>query len=145
MSEELNQVERVRREKLEALQERGLEPYAYNYPRTHASADARVLFEQAEAADDLDENGHGAVVGVAGRIVSYRSHGKSAFAHLEDGAGRIQVYFRRNVLGEEAYEALELADLGDWVGVTGPLFRTRTGEVTVQADSWAMLAKSLRP
>ncbi|UCC25388.1 MAG: lysine--tRNA ligase, partial [Gemmatimonadales bacterium] len=91
------------------------------------------------------EHGHGPRVRVGGRIVAWRGHGKSAFAHLEDARGRIQLYFRKNVLGDEAFAELDLLDLGDWIGVEGPLFRTRTGEVTVQVDSWELLSKSLRP
>jgi lysyl-tRNA synthetase class 2 len=71
--------------------------------------------------------------------------GRSVFGHVEDGAGRIQVYFRKNVVGEEAFEALSLLDLSDWIGVEGPTFRTRTGEVTVQVETWTLLTKSLRP
>ncbi|MGD8319937.1 MAG: lysine--tRNA ligase [Gemmatimonadota bacterium] len=143
--EDLNQVLRVRREKLDALRERGLEPFAYRFDPTHVSTAAVHAFEEAEAGASLDENGHGEVVRVGGRLVSWRSHGKSAFAHIEDRAGSIQLYFRKNVLGDVSFEDLDLLDLGDWVGVEGPVFRTRMGEVTVQATSWTLLSKSLRP
>ncbi len=82
---------------------------------------------------------------VAGRIVAWRGHGKTAFAHLADDSGRIQLYFRRDQLGDERFAELELFDIGDIIGVEGPLFRTRTGEVTVRAVSFELLAKSLRP
>jgi lysyl-tRNA synthetase class 2 len=82
---------------------------------------------------------------VAGRVVSMRSHGKTSFLHLADGSGRIQVYVRRDELGEEVYGLLDHLDLGDFVGVAGELFRTRTGEVTVRAHELAVLAKALRP
>ncbi len=143
--DELNQVLRVRREKLQALRDAGIEPFAYNYTPSHRCGEARSLFEEEEAAGALTEEGHGPTVRIGGRIVSWRSHGKSAFAHLEDGRGRIQVYFRKNVVGEEAFARLDLLDLGDWIGVEGPLFRTRTGEVTVQVEGWKLLTKSLRP
>ncbi len=72
--------------------------------------------------------------------------GRRAFGHLEDGSGAIQVYFRKDVLGDESFQTvMDLVDLGDWIGVEGPLFRTRTGEVTVRATGWELLAKSLRP
>jgi lysyl-tRNA synthetase class 2 len=145
MSEDLSQVLRHRREKLARIEERGWEPFGYRFERSHFSSDAVSAFEQAESEEALSEEGQGIEVACGGRIVSYRSHGKSAFAHIEDGSGRIQVYFKKNVLGDEAFEDLDLLDLGDWVGVHGPLFRTRTGEVTIQVSSYELLAKSLRP
>ena len=145
MSEELNQVLRARRGKLNAIRERGLQPFGYRFDRSHDSRTAVGLFEAQEARQALPEDGHGEEVRVGGRIVAWRSHGKSAFAHLEDGTGRIQLYFKKNVLGDEAFADLDLLDLGDWLGVTGPLFRTRTGEVTVRVDRWELLSKSLRP
>jgi len=145
MSEELSQVLRARREKLAALQERGIQPFGYRFERTHDSAAAEARFLEQERAGALPEDGHGEGVRTGGRIVSWRSHGKSAFAHIEDGAGRIQLYFKKNVLGDESFADLDLLDLGDWLGVEGPLFRTRTGEVTVRVDRWELLSKSLRP
>jgi len=144
-SEELSQVRRHRQDKLDAIRELGIEPYAYTYDRTHVALEAVSLFDQAEQAGTLDENSHAERVSVAGRITSYRAHGKSAFAHIEDRSGQIQIYFRKNMLGDEPFEALELLDLSDWIGVDGVLFRTRTGEVTVQVQEWTLLSKSLRP
>ena len=144
-SDELSQVRRHRQDKLEAIRERGIEPYAYSYERTHLAVEVAALFEQAEQVGALDENDQGERVSVAGRITSYRAHGKSAFAHIEDRSGQVQVYFRQNVLGDDPFEALELLDLSDWIGVEGVLFRTRTGEVTVQVQAWTLLSKSLRP
>ncbi len=143
--EDLNQVLRVRREKLAALSERGIEPFAYNFTRTATSAEVRGSFEDAERAGRLEEGGYGGRAALGGRIVAWRSHGKSAFANLEDAAGRIQLYFRKDVLGEAGFGDLDLLDLGDWLGVEGTAFRTRMGEVTVRVDSWTLLAKSLRP
>jgi lysyl-tRNA synthetase class 2 len=145
MNEELTRVLQARREKLEALRQRGIEPFAYTYRRTHEASEGIALFEEEERANALDEEGHGTTVSVAGRIVSYRSHGKTSFAHIEDGGGRIQIYFRRSVLGQESFDNLSLLDLGDWIGVEGPLFRTRMGEVTVRVTQWRLLTKSLRP
>jgi lysyl-tRNA synthetase class 2 len=143
--EDLSQVLRVRREKLDALREAGIEPFAYTFDPTHRSGAAIRAFEEAEDAGSLNEDGMGAPVVVAGRIVSWRGHGKSAFCHVEDAEGRIQAYLRKDVLGEERFEHLTLLDLGDWIGVEGPVFRTRTGEVTVRAEGWTLLTKSLRP
>ncbi len=130
-------VERDRIAKIESLREQGIAPYAYAFDPTHSAVDAARLL-----GADLEE---GPVVRVAGRIVSYRAMGKTAFAHLADRSGRIQVYFQLNVLGDEGYRRLELLDLGDWIGVAGPLFRTRTGEITVRVTSYELLAKTVRP
>ena len=137
MSEDLNFVQRARREKLDALLAAGVAPYAYAYRRTHLAADA---VEALPAG--LDE---GPVVRVAGRLVAWRGHGKTAFAHLADASGRIQLYFRRDELGDDVFAQLALYDIGDVVGASGPLMRTRTGEVTVRVAEVEMLAKSLRP
>jgi lysyl-tRNA synthetase class 2 len=146
MSEDLNQVMKIRREKLDLLREKEINPFPYRFERTHLATAAGQLFQETETAGAITEDGKGPMVRVAGRLKSFRGHGKSAFGHLEDGSGDLQLYFRKNVLGDESYEqVLELIDLGDWLGVEGPLFRTRTGEVTVRVESWELLAKSLRP
>ncbi|HBE00130.1 MAG TPA: lysine--tRNA ligase, partial [Gemmatimonadetes bacterium] len=129
--EDLSQVLRIRREKLEALAERGIEPFAYNYDATHRTVAVAASFEAAESEGRLSEDGDGEAVWLGGRIVSWRGHGKSAFAHLEDGDGSIQIYFKKDVLGDESFADLDLIDLGDWIGVQGQPFRTRTGEITV--------------
>ncbi len=143
--EDLNHVLRVRREKLQAFREKGVEPFAYNFQPSASCTEAVAAFEASEAADSLSEEGDGTHVSIGGRIVGWRDMGRSVFAHLEDGTGRIQVYFKKNVIGEEAFEALDLLDLSDWIAAEGPTFRTRTGEVTVRAESWTLLTKSLRP
>src|SRR5207248_3978420 len=84
-------------------------------------------------------------VSIAGRIVAWRSHGKTTFAHLADPTGKIQLYFKKDQLGEKSYSLLAHFDLGDIIGVHGPLFRTKTGEITVRVDRVELLAKSLRP
>jgi len=146
MTEDLNQVMRSRREKLELLEKKGIRPFAYGYRRTHLAREAVDLFQAEEASGSVDDGGHGSAVSVAGRLRSFRAHGKSAFGHLEDLSGAVQVYFRKDLLGEEAFlNVLELVDLGDWLGVEGELFRTRTGEITVRASAWELLSKSLRP
>ena len=137
MSDELNHVLRARREKLDALVAAGVPPFAYAYERSHGCAEAAALL-----AVGTEE---GPAVRVAGRIVAWRGHGKTIFAHLSDDRGRVQLYFRTDQLGEERFALLAHFDLGDIVGVHGPLFRTKTGEVTVRVDEFTMLAKSLRP
>ena len=136
MSEEVNFVLQARREKLDALRADGISPYAYSFARQHTAAQAQTL---------LGEQEQGPPVSVAGRIVAWRSHGKTTFAHLADFTGKIQLYFKKDQLGEDQYKVLAHFDLGDIVGVHGPLFRTRTGEVTVRVDHVELLAKSLRP
>ncbi len=141
---DLPRVMRARREKLEALRARGVEPYAYSCDVTRHAAPSVASFEAQEAAGTL-EDGHTGDGRWAGRIVGFRSHGRSAFADLEDHTGRVQVYFRQRMLGEDAYEVLDLLDLGDWIGVEGSLFRTRMGQVTVHATGFSLLCKALRP
>jgi len=143
--DDLSQVLRHRREKLAAIREKGIEPFAYNFSPTVRLAGAVRDFEEAEQAESLSESGQGSHVRVGGRIVGWRDMGRSVFAHLDDGVGRLQLYFKKNVLGEENFETLGLLDLGDWLGAEGKTFRTRTGEVTVQVESWTLLTKSLRP
>lgn len=146
MSDDLSHVLKARLEKLQALRDRGTEPFGYSYARTHQNGTAEASFVDAEANGALDENGFlESTVRCAGRMVSFRSHGKSAFADLDDGYDRIQVYFKKNVLGESAFEGLDLLDLGDWLGVEGRLFRTRTGQVTIEVAEYELLAKSIRP
>jgi lysyl-tRNA synthetase, class II len=131
--------------KLERLRARGVEPYAYAFEPTHAAAAALDLFASWEAAKgDSTAEVPEEVIRVAGRLVSRRTMGKSAFGHLADRTGRLQLYFRVNELGE-AYDTLvDLVDLGDWIGAEGTLFRTRTGEVSLRVRSFQLLAKSLR-
>ncbi|MEO5817752.1 MAG: amino acid--tRNA ligase-related protein, partial [Gemmatimonadaceae bacterium] len=138
MTDELNFVQQARRDKLDALVDAGVPPFAYSYERTHTAAAATVAMPEGQ-----DEGG--ASVRVAGRLVAWRGHGKTAFAHLADGSGRIQLYFRRDELGDDAFARLDLFDVGDVVGVSGTLMRTRTGEVTIRVVTVEMLAKSLRP
>jgi lysyl-tRNA synthetase, class II len=126
----------IRRAKLEALEKRGVQPYAYRYDVTHRSG--QIL----ASSDALEKEGR--PVRVAGRLMTRRGHGKASFAHIKDEDGLLQIYVREDALGPEGYaEALEL-DLGDWIGVEGAVFRTKTGEVTVKAASVQLLAKSLR-
>jgi lysyl-tRNA synthetase class 2 len=140
VTDEIDHVRLARREKLEALIARGVCPFAYSYERTHFAADAI-----AQHRDDEGGVEEGPRVRVAGRIVAWRAHGKTAFAHLADPSGRIQLYFRRDELGDEQFAVLELLDIGDVIGAAGPLFRTRTGEITVRVETFELLAKSLRP
>ncbi|MCC6319584.1 MAG: lysine--tRNA ligase [Gemmatimonadaceae bacterium] len=137
MTEDLNFVLRARREKLARLDELGIPAFAYSYDVTHSAASALRSLPEGAA--------EGPEVAVAGRIVAWRPHGKTIFGHVADATSRIQVYFRRDDLGDAAWSLLELLDMGDLVGVRGPMFRTRTGETTVKVERVSLLAKSLRP
>jgi lysyl-tRNA synthetase class 2 len=130
-------VEAARREKRAQLEQMGIASFAYRFDRTHTAAEALAAYDPAMADD-------GPVASVAGRIVSYRSQGKTAFAHVEDVSGRLQLYFRQDALGP-GFELVKLLDLDDHVGARGRLFRTRTGETTLRVDAVTLLAKSLRP
>ncbi|HYQ96259.1 MAG TPA: lysine--tRNA ligase [Candidatus Eisenbacteria bacterium] len=130
-------VQDSRREKLDALIQRGIEPYAYRFDVTHGSA---AIQERHKALEEAGER-----VRYAGRLMTKRGHGKAAFAHVKDKDGLMQIYLREDVLGPEAFaRAMEL-DLGDWIGVEGSVFVTKTGETTVRAERLELLAKSLRP
>jgi lysyl-tRNA synthetase class 2 len=137
VSDERTFVEAARRESRAALEAMGVQPFAYRFDRSHDSAAAIRLYE-----DEMGE--HGPVVSVAGRVAAWRSQGKTAFGHVEDATGRIQLYFRQDALGD-AWPVVRQLDLDDHVGATGQLFRTRTGEVTVRVTAFTLLAKSLRP
>jgi lysyl-tRNA synthetase class 2 len=127
-------VEVARREKLEELRKRGVEPFAYSFDRRGA----------VRAVHDGFREGDATMHRLAGRLVALRSKGKATFADLADQTGRIQLHFIADTLGEE-YEVVKLLDLGDHIGVEGPLFRTKRGEVTLSVQRFALLAKALRP
>ncbi|AVX19323.1 MULTISPECIES: lysine--tRNA ligase [Carboxydocella] len=132
---ELNELLLVRREKLQELRNKGIEPFGGKFERTHLSQEIIDNFGELE----------GQKVIIAGRIMAKRGHGKASFAHLQDGAGLIQIYVRVNDVGEENYELFVKADIGDIIGVEGTVFKTQRGEITVSATKVTMLAKSLRP
>lgn len=141
MSEEpLTDQERQRRAKLERLLETGIDPYPARSNRTHTSAEA------IEALDTTPENAEPAAVTVVGRLVSIRVMGKSSFAHIEDGAGKIQIFVRQDSVGEDAYTLFKRdLDLGDFVQAAGQMFRTRTGEPSVLVSELQLLSKALKP
>ena len=131
---------RQRREKVDALRRRGIDPFGGRFPVSHW---ARPLAAELGSAKDDELKAFGPV-SLAGRIVSLRHHGKTCFAHLMDMTGRIQLYARADQLGA-AYDDFTGLDLGDFIGVAGEMFRTRTGELTVAVRAFTFLAKSLRP
>lgn len=128
----------LRRQKLDKIRSKAIDPYPARVQRTHTAK---------EAVDLLDRSPNGRdVVSVAGRVTAMRRMGRASFLDLKDGSGRIQAYFKQESLGAESYERLlETVDLGDFLGVHGRLFRTKTGEPTIEAETFTMLAKALRP
>ena len=135
-AEELSEVLRVRREKLTALQQAGNDPFA------QTRFDRTVYAQQiAEQFDQLEEK----TVAVAGRIMSKRSMGKASFFDIADASGKIQIYIKLNVIGEETYEQFKKWDIGDIVGVNGEVFRTKHGEISIRATKAVLLSKSLLP
>ncbi len=137
----LTELQEIRREKADRFREAGVDPYPHRTERTHTTADAIAYFESVESGlvGDAPE-----IVTVVGRVMSLRDMGKTLFAHIEDGHGRLQLYLRKNDLGEEVFEAFsKLVDLGDFIQATGTLFRTRTEEVTLRVSQYRMLSKAL--
>jgi len=120
--------------KIRKLREAGINPYPYRYDRTHLASDVLAGFDTLEGTD----------VRVAGRLLTARVMGKASFAHMLDQSGRIQIYVRRDKVGEQQYDLFKSLDSGDFLGVSGKPFRTRTGEVTVEAEQITLLSKALR-
>ena len=125
----------LRRSKLAHLRELGVDPYPARFRRTHTTAEALAAYS---------DDGPPLTVSVAGRLGVRRDLGKMSFAHIQDGAGRLQLQFRRDLLGDAQYALLDLLDYGDFIGASGELFRTNRGEVTVRAERLELLSKSLR-
>ncbi len=139
MSEHFEQVpERAERlHKLEELRKLGINPYPAKYQATHTAAQILKDAEQFIVSQEMMD--------IAGRITAVRGHGKASFFQLSDPSGKIQCYAKLDIVGAEAYQAFKLYDIGDFVGVKGPVFKTHTGEFTVQAQKLTLLSKSLLP
>ena len=141
MSDRGEELVEQRKAKLERLRARGRDPYPARCQRTHTAQQAADLLARQEKEDGAP----GQQVSVAGRVTAMRVMGKRAFIDLRDGSGKIQADLRQDVLGDEEYDAfVDLVDLGDFVGVGGTLFRTRTGEPTIEAHDYTILTKALR-
>ncbi|MCX6008185.1 MAG: lysine--tRNA ligase [Chloroflexi bacterium] len=121
---------------------RGINPYPHKFHRTHTSSEAIELFKKSAGASPTASPPE---VSLAGRVTAARFMGKAAFFDIRDGSGKIQAFFRRDSLGDENYELLRDIDLGDFIGVKGTLFKTRSGEITVEVVDFTILAKSLMP
>lgn len=132
---QLSDQEQVRREKLEALRKGGIDPFRGEFKPNNSAQGILTNFEELE----------GSRAAIAGRIIAFRGHGKASFAHLQDRTGKIQLYGKQDVLGEEAYGLFRQIDLGDLIGVEGEVFRTHRGEITIKVEKFTYLAKALTP
>jgi len=124
--------------KLERIRQRGIDPYPPRYCKTHTAEQAKQLFESDPHNDKL-------MVSVGGRIIAKRGMGKVTFLHIKDGSGKIQAFLKKDLLGEDKYAYFKDFDTGDFIGIDGRLFKTNTGETTVEAHEITMLTKSLQP
>ncbi len=156
-TEDINQLKKVRREKLADLQAAGKDPFKIvKYDQTHHAKEVRDNFDKLEVVPETDAEGKQItpelsdipaekVVSLAGRMMSKRVMGKASFANLQDKSGRMQLYVSRNDLGEENYAAFKKMDIGDIIGVKGFAFRTKTGEISIHVKEMTLLSKSLQP
>jgi lysyl-tRNA synthetase, class II len=146
MPEEINELIRQRFSKLDALKEMGVEPYGQGFPNLLS---IKELVDKLKGQEPgAGGQGHEALaekVTVAGRIMAVRSHGKSMFCDIKDQHARIQIYVKGDVVGKDKFAVFEKFDIGDIIGVTGDIFRTRTGELTIKVNDFTLLSKSLRP
>ena len=142
MDQNLTEQEIVRRNKMEELRNKGIDPFGSRFERTALTSEIRALYgdKTKEELEELNVN-----VKIAGRIMTKRRNGKISFMHLQDRDGQIQIYLRYDVLGEEAYDIFKASDIGDIVGIEGEVMRTQTGELSVKAVKYTHLSKALRP
>lgn len=140
VEQDMNELMKVRRDKLAAFEAKGVAPFGHSFEVSHHAKDVLEQFGHLEGEEESSEE-----ITIAGRLMAIRGHGKASFSVLMDRSGRIQIYFKLDVLGEEKYSQFKLLDIGDIIGVKGHVFRTRRGEITVRVDDFDMLSKSLRP
>lgn len=141
MARKYTPLEEVRLEKVRRMREMGIEPYPPRAFRTHTTQEALRAFEEAEAQNQAPPR-----VTVVGRLRAIRQMGRITFAHIEDGHGRIQLFFQADILSTERLKFFnQMFDIGDFIQASGPLFRTKTGEITVRVEDFTMLAKAITP
>jgi len=140
--QELSELLRIRRSKLDELRKLGLDPFGRKYERTHQ---AQEILDAYDALETEELEAKQVSVSIAGRIMQKRSMGKASFAHIQDLSGRIQIYVRQDAVGETAYKAFSMLDIGDIIGVKGTVFKTKTGETSVKVQELEVLTKSLLP
>jgi len=130
--------ERLR--KLKDLREKGINPYPYSYKAQNTAKELQEKYASLNAEEKTNDK-----VSAAGRITGLRRMGKVTFLHITDKTGKIQAYFSQENMGEDKYKQLKLYDIGDWIGIKGIIFKTRTGETTIQAEEYEILCKAIRP
>ncbi|MEC1602077.1 MULTISPECIES: lysine--tRNA ligase [Bacillus] len=140
--EELNDQLQVRRDKMNQMRENGIDPFGARFERTHQSEQIIAAYQNL-TKEELEEKA--IEVTIAGRMMTKRGKGKAGFAHLQDLEGQIQIYVRKDSVGDDQYEIFKSSDLGDLIGVTGKVFKTNVGELSVKATSFDLLTKALRP
>src|SRR5687768_5815986 len=140
MADRLEEIEQQRLAKVEALRAAGVDPYPVRFERTHTAAEIHAKHRGLDAGA-----GSGERASVAGRLMLRRRQGKLSFAVLRDGTGEIQLFVEKDRLGDEAYERFSELDLGDWVGATGEIVKTKRGELSVRVEDFTLLAKAIRP
>ena len=138
-----NDLYKARLNKLEELRKNNIEPFPTNYNKTHCAAQAVEELAKIEKNDSTDQ-AKTQSISIAGRITRFRKMGGTTFIDLKDQSGHIQLIFRKNFL-ESSYQHVRLLDVGDWLGAVGPVFRTKTGEATVEVHKWQILSKAIRP
>ena len=131
----LNQLIQVRKEKLEKIIAKGIDPYPSMFNPSHSSKEVLSKFNELENKSVI----------IAGRILSIRKMGKASFFHIQDSLGKIQIFIKKDDIGEDGYENFMLMDIGDFVGVEGPVFKTKVGEVSIKTASLTILCKAIRP
>ena len=135
--EEMTEQRQVRLDKMQKMTEMGIAPFGHRFAWTMHAQDVKAQVETLEAQETQ--------VKLAGRVMAIRGHGKTSFMDLVDRTGKIQLYIKKDTLGEEAYGVIKLMDIGDIVGVTGTVFTTHMGEVSLRVEKLEILSKSLRP
>lgn len=144
MTEEMNDQMQVRRQKLQELRDLGIDPFGEKFERTGTAESLKADWDQYSKEELADKEGESRTV-IAGRIMTKRGKGKAGFAHIKDLTGQLQIYVRKDQVGDEAFDIWKTADLGDIVGIEGVMFKTNTGELSVKAKSFKLLSKALRP
>jgi len=143
-TEGLSEQELVRREKMQELFDAGMDPFGQAFERTHKTAELETLYG-AFSKEELAEKEAATTVTIAGRIMTKRGKGKAGFSHIQDASGQIQIYVRQDAIGEASYALFNKADIGDIIGVTGVMFKTNVGELSIKATTYTPLVKALRP
>ncbi len=144
MTEEMNDQMQVRRQKLQELRDLGIDPFGEKFDRTGDAKTLKAQWDQYSKEELVEKESESHTV-IAGRIMTKRGKGKAGFAHIQDLTGQIQIYVRKDQVGDEQFDLWKSADLGDIVGIEGVMFKTNTGEVSVKAKSFKLLSKALRP